>query len=74
MALDPKNPQEPVNLARSFLAASDLVGSGNPSLWQEKLNKAKNYLEQSIALKSDYAPAHFLLAVAAMREGKQRRR
>ena len=70
MALDPKNPQEPVNLARSFLAASDLVGSGNPSLWQEKLNKAKNYLEQSIALKSDYAPAHFLLAVAAMREGK----
>ena len=70
MTLDPKNPQEPVNLARSFLAASDLVGSGNPSLWQEKLNKAKNYLEQSIALKSDYAPAHFLLAVAAMREGK----
>src|SRR3989344_1496664 len=70
MALDPKNPQEPVNLARSFLAASDLIGSANPPLWQEKLNKAKSYLEQSIALKSDYVPAHFLMAVAAMREGK----
>ena len=70
MALDPKNPQEPVNLARSFLTASDLIGSANPPLWQEKLNKAKSYLEQSIALKSDYIPAHFLMAVAAIREGK----
>lgn len=68
--LDPKNPQESVNIARTFLTSVDSIGSGDANLRQEKLNKAKNYLEMSLGLKSDYAPAHFLLAAAAMREGK----
>lgn len=70
MALDPNNPHEPVNLARSFLVAADLIGDKDANLWQEKLNKARSYFEESIYLKSDYAPAHFLLAAVAMREGK----
>ncbi len=68
--LDPKNPQEPVNISRSLLLTADLIGSANSNLRQEKLNKAKSYLEKSITLKSDYAPAHFLFAAIAMREGK----
>ena len=70
MELDPKNPQEPVNAARSFIVSADLIGSKNTSLWREKLNKAKDYLEKSIALKADYAPAHFLSASIYLREGK----
>lgn len=70
MELDPKNPQEPVNAARSFIIAADLIGSKEPSLWREKLNKAKTYLEKSIALKADYAPAHFLSASISLKEGK----
>ncbi|MEK7144229.1 MAG: tetratricopeptide repeat protein, partial [Patescibacteria group bacterium] len=70
MELDPKNPQEPVNAARSFVVSADLIGSKNTSLWREKLNKAKDYLGKSIALKADYAPAHFLSASIYLREGK----
>ena len=69
IALDPKNPQEFVNLARSLISAADIYGADNPDLRQDRLNKAKTYLEESLKLKSDYAPAHFLLAAISMREG-----
>lgn len=68
--LDPRNPQEPINLARSLVSASDIYGTKDASLKQEKLNKAKDYLESALKLKADYAPAHFLAAAISLREGK----
>lgn len=70
MRLNPKNPQEPVNLARSLVRAADIYGTGNADLKQEKLNKAKSYLEASLKLKNDYAAARFLEAAISLREGK----
>lgn len=72
ISLDPKNPQGPVNIARTFLAAADLISGQDQVLWREKLDKAKKYLEQSLNLKPDYATAHFLLATIYAREGKTR--
>ena len=69
-ALDPKNPQELVNLARGLVSAVDIYGADNSGLKQEKLNKARSYLESALKLKNDYAPANFLAAVVALREGK----
>jgi len=66
--LDPKNPQIFVDLARLFIISTDLSQEAN--LKQEKLNKAKGLLEKSLALKSDYAPAHFQIAMISVREGK----
>lgn len=56
MELDPKNPQLPVDLARTFLLG-------------QKLNEAKSALEKAFRLKSDYAPAHFLMAQIYISEG-----
>lgn len=69
IALDPKNPQEFVNLARSLILAADIYGTNNPDLRQDRLDKAKTYLEESLKLKSDYPPTHSLLAVLSMRKG-----
>jgi len=69
ITLDPKNPQELVNLARSLISAADIYGANDPDLQQDRLDKAKTYLEKSLKLKSDYAPTHFLLAAISMRKG-----
>lgn len=66
--LEPQNPQAPVDLARMFVVSAD-QSPQKDAAWQEKLNKAKTSLEQSIGLKSDYAPAHFLIAQIYVREG-----
>lgn len=65
MELEPQNPQGPVDLARVLIISADQKNAG----WEEKLKMAKNNLEQSIKLKSDYAPAHFLMAQLYIKEG-----
>jgi cytochrome c-type biogenesis protein CcmH/NrfG len=66
--LEPKNPQGFVDLARMFMVSAD-QNQERDVTWQEKLNQAKSALEESIGLKADYAPAHFLLAQIYIREG-----
>ncbi len=66
--LDPRNPQYPANIAKMWIVSAD-YSSQKDNAWQEKLNKAKSALEKSIALKSDFALAHFLLAQIYIREG-----
>jgi len=68
MGLDPQNPIGPANLGRMWIVSSDYTSQKDPG-WQEKLNKAKSALDKSIALKSDYALAHFLMAQIYVREG-----
>jgi Flp pilus assembly protein TadD len=64
---EPSNPQAPVDLARMFVVSAD-QSPQKDTVWQEKLDKAKTALEQSIGLKSDYTPAHFLMAQIYLRE------
>ena len=66
--LDPQNPQAEADLAQMWIISADANQQKDAS-WQEKLNKAQSYLEKSIALKSDYAQAHFLMAQIYIREG-----
>ncbi len=69
MELDPQNPQLPVDLARVFITSADQSRVKNEiNLWEEKIGEAKKALEKSISLKSDYAPAHFLMAQIYIRE------
>lgn len=59
MERDPQNPQEPVNAARALL--------GDPT--KEHLDRAEGFLNKSLELKADYAPARFLLAQLYIRKG-----
>jgi len=70
MALDPNNPQEPLNIARTYISSADILGADKSDLKKSKLEKAKSYIDKSIALKPDYAAANYLRAVIALREGK----
>lgn len=58
MELDPKNPQEPVNAARSLIAGANFTQDGGQR--QDKINRAKAYLEKALTLKPDYEPAKTL--------------
>jgi len=62
MELDPKNPQEPVNLARTLLISAQRTRALNPQQesWEDKINEAKQTLEKSLALFPNYQPAIFL--------------
>lgn len=72
MEFDPKNPQYFVDLARVSVVSADQESNKSKENkdWQEKLDKAKSFLDKSIELKSDYAPAHFLIAQIYMRQGE----
>jgi tetratricopeptide (TPR) repeat protein len=64
---EPRNPQGFVDLARVFIISADQ--SQEKDRRQEKLNQAKSALQESIGLKADYAPAHFLIAQIYIWEG-----
>jgi len=81
MKLEDNNPDYPTSLARLYLAVADrahgLKSSENKELAtsaieaeKSALASAEQYLNQAIALKSDYASAHYYLAAVFERQGK----
>jgi len=81
MELEAKNPAHPTSLARLYLAVAErarsLKSSENKELAasavdaeKNSLTSAEQYLNQAIALKADYAPAHYYLAAVFERQGK----
>ncbi|MFA6132036.1 MAG: tetratricopeptide repeat protein [Patescibacteria group bacterium] len=81
MELEDNNPAYSTGLARLYLAVSDrarnLKSSTNKELAASAVESEKNslvsaeqYLNQSIVLKADYAPAHYYLAAVLERQGK----
>ncbi|MCX6813329.1 MAG: tetratricopeptide repeat protein [Candidatus Azambacteria bacterium] len=72
VSLDPRNPSNYLALARVEVAQADLAVNQKASsdVINGYLDKAVANLNQSIALKDDYAPARFLLVQVYDREGK----
>lgn len=81
MSLEPQNPSHPTDLARLYVLVADrarqMKGSDNKELVatateseKNALTSAEQYLNQAIALKGDYAPAHYYLAAVFERQGK----
>ena len=80
-ALNPQNPAEYLNIARAYVRSADAIQGKISQLsdGEEKnkltvtrtdnLSKALLNLEKSIALKGDYAPAHFLSSQVYERQG-----
>lgn len=69
--LEPTNPYIFTEIGRVFLAKARLSRQqGVETGVQENLSKAKENLEKAIGLKSDYAPAHFQMAMVYDFEGK----
>lgn len=81
ISLEPKNPAHPTNLARLYITVADRVRSLKASENKElaatavesektSLASAEEYLNQAIAIKGDYASAHYYLAAVFERQGK----
>jgi tetratricopeptide (TPR) repeat protein len=69
--LEPVNPYIFTEIGRVYLLKSDLLAQqGNQEQRTENLKKAKESFEKAIKLKSDYAPAHFQIAMIYIRENK----
>jgi tetratricopeptide (TPR) repeat protein len=70
--LDPQNPQQPINMARVNVIVADLLQGveGQNNARNESLSQALNYIQKSVDLKGDYAPAHFLMAQVFVRQGE----
>ena len=69
--LEPASPYILTEIGRVYLLKSDLLAKQKKE--QEKIEalaKAKENFEKAIELKSDYAPAHFLIAMIYVRENK----
>lgn len=78
--LEPANPVIWVELGRAGLTSTDkLLAVGNQASGKDKeqinqlrasvLKEVEQAFQKAVALKSDYAPAHFLLAQTALRQG-----
>ena len=63
MATDPKNPQEPVNLARVLLASAQRIQNidNQQEVWENKIQETKQALDKSINLLPNYQPAISLI-------------
>jgi tetratricopeptide (TPR) repeat protein len=69
--LEPVNPYIFTEIGKVYLLKSDLLAQqGNQEQRTENLKKAKENFEKAIELKSDYAPAHFQIAMIYIRENK----
>ena len=70
--LEPKNPYIFNEMGLIYLAKADSLGreSGKEEKSKENLAKAEDNFQRAIELKSDYAPAHFQLAMVYQRGGK----
>lgn len=81
LELEPGNPALHVELGKVYVYQSDVARQGMDTKdekqkkdaetkMNERLNKAVEEFNRSIALKSDYAPGHYNLALALDRQGK----
>jgi tetratricopeptide (TPR) repeat protein len=69
--LEPLNPYLYTEIGRTYLALADLLGNQNKN--DEKVEifkRAQESFEKALAIKSDYAPANFQIAMIYIREGK----
>jgi tetratricopeptide (TPR) repeat protein len=72
-ALEPSSPYSFTEMGRVYiLMAQDFERKGMQESKISSLNLAKENLERAIQLKSDYAPAHYLLAVVFSQQGKEK--
>ena len=72
VSLDPQNPSNYLALARVEIAQANLATSNKQQATEINgyLDKAASNLDKSLQLKSDYAPARFLLVQVYDRQGK----
>lgn len=72
LELDPKNPYIFKEIGLIYLAKSDLLTRSGAKKQEisGNLDLARGNFQKAIELKSDYAPAHFQLAMIYQREGK----
>ncbi len=82
IVLEPNNPVHYTDLGKVHLSKADATAQAgaeekdeakkaeNKTAVDEALSKAKENFDKSIALKSDYAAAHYWLAVTFQRQGK----
>ena len=79
--LEPKNPEHMTNIGRVYLTLADrarqLTGAEDKTLAEdakkkvtENLKTAEDYFGKALALKADYAPAHYQIAAVYERQGK----
>lgn len=72
ISLEPASPYSFCEMGRVYiLMAQELEKKGQTERKKEVLSLAKKVLEEAIEKKSDYAPAHYLMAVIASQEGKE---
>lgn len=81
-SLDPSNPTYPTELGKVYLALADgaQASIGKDTKEEDKakaqkavednLTKSREQLDAAVALKQDYAPAHYWIAVILARQGK----
>ena len=70
--LEPASPYSYGEMGRVYiLMAQDFEKRGQIEAKKEALSLAKKKLEEALEKKSDYAPAHYLMAVIASQEGKE---
>lgn len=69
--LEPLSPYIQTETGRTYLALSDFLSrQGKEAERTESLRLARQSFEKAIELKSDYAPAHFQIAMIHVREGE----
>lgn len=69
--LDPQNPYFPTEIGKVYLKKADIFSKkAEPEKVAENLTQAQDNFQKSLALKSDYAPAHFQIAMVYLRQGK----
>jgi tetratricopeptide (TPR) repeat protein len=72
ITLEPASPFGNGEMGRVYvLMAQDFVNKANKEAAEEALSLALKNLNESLDLKSDYAPAHYLLAVVYDQQGKE---
>ena len=73
ISLEPSSPYSLTEMARvNILMAQDFARKGMEDSKISSLSLAKMNLGRAIELKSDYAPAHYLMAVALSQEGQEK--
>lgn len=71
LKLEPTNPYFPTQAGVALLRELNFLPQERAEEREKNLNEAKEQFQKAIELKSDYAPAHFQLAMVYQAQGKQ---